>query len=97
MKVSNALLDYLHTVNKLSEPLLRSTNSPRSLPVKARQCLRHPLQRRFAHNPADRGDFISIVDNPVTLVKTRKSPWKASILVLGKELHIDHLTHKYLC
>ena len=34
-----------------------------------RQSIRQPIQRRFAHSPADEG-FESILDRPATLVRT---------------------------
>ena len=80
MRVSNALLQFLHSA--VSQPL---ASTPTRITL-SRQCLhqqphlteqlrngtRRILQRRSHSNPADRGDFVSIVDNPSKLVSIRR-------------------------
>jgi surfeit locus 1 family protein len=55
----------------------RSSRTPRF------QCLRQPLQRRFASNqPADNPDFESILDKPVRLMRSGKQHGPG-LIILG--------------
>ena len=80
MRISSSLLRFLRgaTAQPLSSSKRSFTLSHQCLRQRPSLCRnlrndpRHIFQRRRYANPADRDDFVSVVDNPPQLISTRR-------------------------
>lgn len=90
MKVSSSLLRYLRGAaypHEISHPI-RHTSRPWL-------CGRRPgtlVKRRAASNPADKDDFVSIVDLPPQLVKMKQRNRGPGLILLGQSLQYSLLS-----